>query len=275
MTPFILILASFPSIVSGILVPAFLKLQFMDNKLELKHGRECLDTIGRAVISSIYNRSEICRSELFEILNSVDQFVLESKHAAVYKKLFAAAKLIAHQGDQKWFRDMKECQWHNTDDMIEITDSINHIPLQYTGVNKLKQLVKSLQMLSSCSVYSPKKECTRHSSAIKEIPREAVGTTLITQSSVQHESGVENAAQMSETPLSREIKSDLIIGADNLIERLQMALMFSLSLSVAQTPAGTSRWHAESVFISAMVRDEDWLMGVEGYALATLQTALL
>lgn len=237
---------SFGSIVCESFFQVFMDFDCSDNELLLRHGRECLDVIASAVLCTITTDTK--PQITMEVFNLVDRHVLESRNGLMYKRLFSAAKMISSADDQDFFMRTKTSQTElNCRNISLIMDSLARVSIACTGLDKLRHLIESLQLLSQ-----------------QEISSEA--------SSFGHD---DTEAIKPITAKVPTVPQKSIIDADTLLETLQCALLRQVRHCYRSSRVGTCRWHAESRFIAAMIREEEWLLGAEGYALATLQTALL
>lgn len=239
---------SFPGQVSVQLKELYLALPFTENKDFLLHAREALDNISCSVLSVLPEGVDSNPDQLKAIVNFVDYMVLKSEDGNMYRKVYSAATRMGQSADRSLVKSLYDADKElglNTDECTnteesQVERSLWKVPSQVTALNKLKFIVRALKHVSLSVAKGD--------------------TQTITESCNEHKEGVSDHESSSSFQVST-------MGADVLMERFT-------AIIARQTLKYVLNWHAEVVYIEAMCREQEWLLGAEGYALVTLEQSL-
>jgi hypothetical protein len=242
---------TFPGHVCSALHSLFLNLKFSCDKEILEHARECLDAIACSLLSVLPVESTPDNSHNVEnIVRSVDRHVLGLSHRAMYCKAFLAAYLISAENDQKLkYRNLQKHEEHITNSTIpcEHCDYVTLILLHTSQLlsprDKLSQLRKAVQVISN----SANKHTCRGIDRVF-IRGDPLGVIQSTGESQE------------DTDSLIEIVSNVIVASE-----------YPISRTATQNKV---YWFAECTYIDSMMREGDWALGIESYALTTVMQSL-
>lgn len=229
----------------------------------LKHSRQCLDALSLAVVASFPVDSETTMDSvlLTSVVNASDAFALlkfTHQNRILYDLLMSICSMACEAQDSlllRWLASRSQVSAHHTDALV--VDRFANIFAKSTGLDKLKSVVSAFHMLTY---------------------------------GIQESSAAASESEHSETAAMVEIGADLLLGlvhqalADYMLsqtphepidpQRLNWsAQCMFMSLMTAEIPTYTVARQAD--YLDATVMAEGgWTLGAEGYALATLQTAL-
>jgi hypothetical protein len=241
----------------------------------LRHARQCLDAISLAVIASLPMDADETMDSIFltAVVNICDNYVLfkycyDSRF--LYDELMAICEKACSYIDEKLLVAMTRLTMLDAPDRSSptIESLLDKICGRITGLNKLKCVVALLHHLTTEEVTSPVAggDNLEH---VEEHYKEEVGADhlldLVTRALCSHlrlqEATVEAAlcSEVSARPCSWN------------------AHCMFMSFMTAEIPTYTTARQSEyDKYIegSSIHNDGGWTLGAEGYALATLQTAL-
>lgn len=242
---------SFPGQVCSALHSLFLNLKFSCDKDILEHARECLDAIACSLLSVLPVESTPDNSHNIEnIVRSVDRHVLGLSHNAMYCKAFLAAYLISAESDQKLkSRILQKREEHISNSTIPcehcdfVTLVLLHTSVLLSPRDKISQLRKAVQVISN----SANKHTCRGIDRvfIRGDPLGVIQSTGKCQ---------------EDTDSLIEIVSNVIIASE-----------FPTSKSAMPNKV---YWFAECTYIDSMMREGDWALGIESYALTTVMQSI-
>jgi hypothetical protein len=216
-----------------------------DDVMLLKHARECFDTIAYSVINTLPIDFTCTKERLHIIFNAVDRCLLGMEEGSLYSHLYNASHRISG----------REPYLQQSGDVIEPTGSVCNAEYQPTTIamNHLR------------SALGEKAPLDKLSAIVLALQYIAGKVKFLPFSGAKgDEKGPELDMTDPQTERATNKVSEEEINADTLIERLRSVL----------TTIEDAKWHIEAQFISSLIPEGDWLLGPEGYALATLQTAL-
>ena len=267
--------ASFPGQLCVRMHAMYLELGLPEDVLYLAHARVCLDSIASAVLSVLPPEIAADEDVLSNIINYVDRYCLVISNDAMYKKCFSAAQRITRLEDDSIRRligrgggagnlDGDGCGtdklssshvttiasslFVNADaDAVAVVDSLPLLQFAPPATAKDKLVSKYL-----CRFAELKSAADKLQQIIKVLQ------LLITPTEI--EENVNDGDHFQREGISR-------VDTDLLLQR------FSAALCAESLIRGTC-WHAEGLYLQMLLRKSDSLLGLEGYALATLQQAL-
>jgi hypothetical protein len=231
----------------------------------LKHARECLDILTCSILNVIRIDSEN-KYLLLKVINIVDNYVLSMNDHKLYNILYDAAEQLSHDRDD-YFLDhatsMKNKTCNYTDmSCLDLLDDIHHAVSAMDKLSVLVTVLKSLASTTSLTRLSLE-SCDNGIDTANDIKFKLKESSedLITKC-------LANGYDRNEDFMATSWDEATLVNAEKLVQLLEQLLETDVRGN------GHSKWHTESVFVAAMVPDGTWLYNVEGYALATLQTAL-
>jgi hypothetical protein len=234
----------------------YLDTRFSSHKETLSHARECLDAITCAILS-ILPVELPCPMIAERVSNIVDRHVLGISHSAMYVKVFLAAQMVNEMKDQK-FSLIRIEETKTISDSAEQSSSPISILLYSTTLisprDKLNQLTKAVQLISN--------------------DMHPADSTLEDPLSVQM-NRLDIEVEAANIYLDLEKIKSSFVDADTLIELVSNVLrVYQCSLSEIDPRGCPVFWFAECTYIESMMREGDWELGIESYALATIMQAL-
>lgn len=258
----------FPGQVCATLHALYLDKQFSSDVDTLLHARECLDAISCAVLSFLPVGFTACdHSTAEQVSTVVDRYVLGMSHRAMYCKAFLAAHLVSASDDHKFSSLNSQYNHHNmnkqdlscstTTKMCEYCADARHVLAQTSTLlaprDKLSHLKKALQEISK-SVLQHTCRCSRD-----PCPPD------ITETYDDVETKIDPECQHNSTGQ---------IDPDCLIEVISNILLADNSSTGVGTGRHTIHWFAECTYMEYMMREGEWALGIESYALTTLMQSL-
>lgn len=242
---------TFPGQVCSALHSLFLNLKFSCDKDILEHARECLDAIACSLLSVLPVEATPDNSHNIEnIVRSVDRHVLGLSHKAMYCKAFLAAYLISSENDQKLkSRNLQKYEEH-------LSNSI--IPCEHCDY-------VTLILLHTSQLMSPRDKLSQLRKAVQ----------VISNSANQHTCRGLDKVFIRGDPLgviqsSGESQED----TDSLIEVVSNVIVACEHPSSKTSTQNKVYWFAECTYIDSMMREGDWALGIESYALTTVMQSL-
>jgi hypothetical protein len=271
----------------------------------LKHARQCFDAISLAVVASLPLNEEDTMDSIFltAVVNICDNYIMckyQHEGKMLYDELMAICSKACAYTDRILHESLdsiakkKHALSSSTSPSISLSQSgmqfvvgaLNNVCAKTSGLNKLRNVVTVLHYVANGDIEEEKNEQT-------SIPPETDDNTVAVI-----------------TPPTRGANSE--IGADLLLEMVTDVLLMQArrSTSAGADADSTStespewnaspvacNWNAQCMFMSFLtaeipsyattkqseynewvdtniINDGGWTLGAEGYALATLQTAL-
>ena len=257
---------SFPGQVCTALHSMYLAKLFNSDRDTLLHARECLDAIASAVLSIVPLAITSIDTSISErISRAVDRHVLGLSHRAMYCKAFLAAHLINFDNDKKLTCAVQEKR-------SEMHDSLGNSepfdPCEYC------RFVKPILMYTT-ELLSPRDKLSQFKKALQAIfgSLDNHTCTCITKCDIL-EQPVYTVSDSISAPDSRD-EGDPCSGTDRLLEVVSNVLLSSENSTVTNAEAKTAEyWFAECTYIELMMREGDWSLGIESYALTTVMQSL-
>ena len=257
---------SFPGQVCIALHSMYLAKLFNSDRDTLLHARECLDAIASAVLSIVPLAITSIDTSISErISRAVDRHVLGLSHRAMYCKAFLAAHLINFDNDKKLTCAVQEkrSEMYDSSGSSELLD-----PCEYC------RFVKPILMYTT-ELLSPRDKLSQFKKALQAISSSLDNhtCTCITKCDI-----LEQPVYRASDPISARdsrAEGDPCSGTDRLLEVVSNVLLSSEHCAVTMTDAKTAEyWFAECTFIELMMREGDWSLGIESYALTTVMQSL-
>lgn len=233
---------SFPGTVLLQLRELYMALRFDDALCAIRHAREALDNIVCGVLALLPEDVAQDADKLKHIINIVDKRALGLNDGSMYQKVFAAAKTGVYAKDAAFMTVIEESR-------PEVEQ-----PIDYDDSWKQRDVVRVL-----CQI---PRECT----AQDKLRRLIEVLKLI--ASVAFSQPSSPASSSATATAHHDILQDFEVNADVLISKF-------IDLLIDQARVAPFFWNAEVIFIDMMCRESSWLLGAEGYAIVTLQQALL
>ena len=269
---------SFPGKVCHTLHTLFLNTHFGHDRSTLQHARECLDSVACAVLSILPLDVTDSNQKLTEAVSDiVDTYVLEFSHRAMYCKAFLAAQLICDADDQKLISVFgKRLQSVNDNGVALEVDQFKQSTC--TQCESAKSI-----LLSATTAVSPRAKLLKFRIALQVI------SSSINQHSYTHQrensSVVDScSANFDDDSLVKDSDEEHKINycensttdADALVELISTALLETINIGTLASGEKYSPafWFAECCFILSMMREGDWSLGIDSYALTTIMQAL-
>lgn len=259
---------SFPGQVCSALHSLYLSKQFHSDRDTLLHARECLDAIACAVLSIAPITGTSDDTSISErISRAVDRHVLGLSHRAMYCKAFLAAHLINFDNDKKLTCAVQEkrSQLH---DSLRDGNSIH--PCEYCS------FVKPILMYTS-QLLTPRDKLSQFKKALQAISSsldQHSCTSIVRSDEVDQPMCVE-LDHVPARDMIAERDRDPCSGTDRLLEVVSNVLLSLEHSSIIIAEAKTAEyWFAECTYIDLMMREGDWSLGIESYALTTVMQSL-
>lgn len=257
---------SFPGQVCTALHSMYLAKLFNSDRDTLLHARECLDAIASAVLSIVPLAITSIDSSISErISRAVDRYVLCLSHRAMYCKAFLAAHLINFDNDKKLNCAVQEkrSEMHDSFGSSELLE-----PCEYC------RFVKPILMYTT-ELLSPRDKLSQFKKALQAISSSLDNHTC---TCIKKCDILEQPVYRSSDPISARdtrAEGDPSSGTDRLLEVVSNVLLSSEYSAVTMTEAKTAEyWFAECTYIELMMREGDWSLGIESYALTTVMQSL-
>jgi hypothetical protein len=237
---------SFPGRVSTELRNIYVEITFPLDKDYLLHAREVLSNIACAVFA-ILPESVCADTEKFQaVVTTVDWAILKRNDGSMYERVWSAAQRLGSRMDTALVaRLLQQQDVYNSKEMeniphyTDIEQKLCRMPCEYASMDKLKRIVQALKFVAS---------------------------SASTVASAENADGSEMTPSTDEADLMTAIQ-DMNVDADSLMQRFcDVVAHHTLKYEIY--------WHAECIYVEFMCRDDQWLLGAEGYALVTLQQAL-
>lgn len=257
---------SFPGQVCTALHSMYLAKLFNSDRDTLLHARECLDAIASAVLSIVPLAITSIDTSISErVSRAVDRHVLGLSHRAMYCKAFLAAHLINFDNDKKLNSAVQEkrSEMYASSGNGELLD-----PCEYC------RFVKPILMYTT-ELLSPRDKLSQFKKALQAISSslDKHTCTCITKCDI-----LEQPVYRASDPTSARVfraEGDPCSGTDRLLEVVSNVLLSSEHCAVTVTEAKSAEyWFAECTFIELMMREGDWSLGIESYALTTVMQSL-
>lgn len=294
-------LDSFPGRVCACLHTIYLNSNFGHGRSSLHHARECLDAIACAVLSILPLDITANNYVVTEAVSkTVDRHVLSLSHRAMYCKVFLAAQLISDADDRKLSSlSLKKLHKFNCTLLrhqnmsIEVAANYGAAKATLIGAtkmisprDKLFQLRKALQMISDIVTMdsnslpkTPSSDWMHHNTIMgsdSEFSGDSAKIELIAKSSsldfiIGNGKGT-NDIDATVAVVSHKIS---IADADTLLDVVSDVILSCFDLR--EVDCGEKMqifWFAECAYIESMMREGDWTLGIESYALTTIMQAL-
>lgn len=231
--------------------------KFTSHKETLSHARECLDAITCAILSMLPGDLP-CPLIAERVSNIVDRHVLGISHRAMYVKVFLAAQLINEKNDQRLslfgIEEMSK-SGDSAEESISPISILLHSATLISPRDKLTQLTKAVQLISNDM-------CSTHSTSGDSLSIEANSLDVEAETAANVHIDLERIKSSS-------------VDADTLIELVSNILrVYQCSLSESNPRGCAIFWFAECTYIESMMRNGDWELGIESYALTTVMQAL-
>lgn len=235
---------SFPGRVSTELRNIYVEIVFPLDKDYLLHAREVLSNIACAVFA-ILPESVCADPEKFQaVVTIVDWAILKRNDGSMYERVWGAAQRLGSRMDLALVsRLLQQKDMYSSKEMesipyyADIEKKLCRMPCEYATMDKLKRIVQALKFVASSA-----------------------------SADSNGDNSLVAAAPDGETDLMTAIQ-DMNVDADSLMQRFcDVVAYHTLKYEIY--------WHAECIYVEFMCRDDQWLLGAEGYALVTLQQAL-
>ena len=260
----------FPGQVCAALHALYLDKQFSSDVETLLHARECLDAIACAVLSFLPVGFTACDNSTAEMVSTVvDRHVLGMSHRAMYCKAFLAAHLISASDDHKFSSLVSQNSHHNCwkPDLSCSTT---------TNICKYCAHARPI-LIQTSTLLAPRDKLSHLKTALQEISKSVSQHSCRCSSDPSPPDIMEIYDDMeAETKVDpeRELNCNGQIDPDCLIEVISNILLAENSPSDVGTGRHTIHWFAECTYMEYMMREGEWALGIESYALTTLMQSL-
>ena len=292
---------SFPGRVCSSLHAIYLNTNFGHDRKSLQHARECLDAITCAVLSVLPLEITTKNYAVTEAVSrTVDRHVLGLSHRAMYCKVFLTAQLISDVDDKKlsslnFDKQTKLNGLQLKHDNMSKEMSANYGTAKATLVSatkmtsprdKVSQLRKALQIISKVASTDSNLIDGNPSSALN-ISNSHISPTnsdpKMFPDSISIEPRVEEIATGStlvdeiyvNTTIAGVSNEESLVDADALLEVVTQVILSTINSHEGNNAEMIEIfWFAECAYIESMMKEGDWTLGIESYALATIMQAL-